>query len=471
MAFKDSVSVNVSQATASAEITNLNAAMLFDVNTYHQARVTPYYSMDDVRNDTAVPVDSPLYKALQNAFPNAKSRSLPIYVGRIQPDETVLTPEVQDSTNYSFKVRVVDTSTGLESVAATEIAFVSDSDATLAEIVTGLADAVTTAAILPTDLLVVDNGLTLSLAPAADRQIIVTDVTENIKQTFVYTESAATAFSEVSAENPDEWYFVCTTVRDIPWILDLADVVKSTLGSDLPKMMRVSSKSLSTLVAQTDPSAADDLLGLLEDNEYQNVFGEWHHLADEIYPELASVVYNGGFFVGTQSWAFMNNCTNPVARHPTLGRKLTKAEAGFIMDRNAAVRFQEMGLTVYKVGTSGDVARGQAGWADNLQISDWARLTMKQRVFNSIVNAGNAGKPLTFTAADRAVIKERCESVLTEGVSRKMFSGFDPVVVPSTISFEDQAERTLKDVSFTAYFAGKVYYVIIDGVLTYREEV
>lgn len=469
--FKPAVAVNIKTAVSSGSISSLNHSIFIDTNMYHKARLTPYYSFTDVQADKGVPSNSKAYSALQEAFKNANSNSLPIYLARREATDSTFTPTVANSTVYSFKVQVFDTTTNTETLAPTLVTFPSDVDATAAEIVAGLDAAITTAAIPVTDLITDVTGDVLKITPAATRQLVFTEVTNNLPQTFGATETAADAFAAIQAEDNESWYYVTTSVRDDDWVLDLCDEIDATESSDYPKVFRTSSNDITTLSVQTDPSNPADLLGRMEDAELNNCTGEWHNQSDTIFPELAACVYQGSFFVGTQSWSFMPNCSVPAARHPVLGRLLTNAEVGFITDRNASVRMKEMGVTIYKGGDKGDIAKGTGAWIDNLNISHWIRLTMKLRVFNALVNAANAGLPLTFTAADRAIIKERCTSVLIEAVQRKMLSKFDEVVVPTTISFEDQASRTLKDVSFTGYFAGKIHFVIINGVLTYSEEV
>ena len=471
MAYKSTVAVNVRQAVTSGAITSLNHSMVIDTNSYFLERVRSYSSITEVNADDAIPKNSSLYRALQNAFPNAGSRSLPIFVGRREASSTSLTFVPADNTEYRFTVRIVDTSDYSEVTADTLITFTSGANAVDLDITDGIEAAITSAGIPTTSMTVASSGSTVELTPVGTSRLIITKVSESLEQSFSSLETAATCFAEIQAENDSDYYYVTTTVRENNFILDLCDAIEATESTDYPKIFRVSSNSNTTLIAKTDPADATDLLGLMQDRELGNCFGEWHDQADEIFPELAACVYYGSFFAGVQNWKFMEACRNPIARHPVIGRKLTTAEQGFIMDRNAAVRSKEMGVSIYKVDESGDVAKGSGAWMDNLTISHWIRLNQKLRVFNALVNKGNAGTPLTFTQGDRNVIRERAESVLVEAVSRKMLSGFDPVVVPSTISFEDQAGRTLKDVTYTGYFAGKINFVIIDGILTYREEV
>ncbi|CAH9012698.1 putative tail sheath protein [Vibrio phage 501E54-1] len=470
MPFLAPVAVNTREATASASVADLNRAMLISTHAYWEPRLASFSSMTEV-NDSAIPKDSVTYAALQEAFSgNASSRSLPIYVGRHEIDSIVLTPVVADSEDYTFSISVINTTTGAETVAETEITFSSDTSATGTEITAGLETEMGTASIAASEVVTADTATTLTLTPATDRAIFVTKRSENLVETFTATETAANCFAAIQAEENEAWYFTCTTVRDDDWIMGLCDAVEATESSDFPKQFRVSSNDASTLVAQTDPSASADLLGRMEDASLNNCHGEWHDQSDVIFPELAACVYNGGFFTGTQNWTGMNGCSVPPARHPVLGRLLTTGEIGFINDRNAFVRGKYMGLDYYFSGNKGTLAKGQGAWVDNLQISHWVRLTMKQRVFTALVNQGNAGVPLNFTKAKRNIIKERCESVLNEAVTREMLLGHTGVTVPDNISFADQAERTLKDIVFTGYFAGKINHIIVDGILTYSEE-
>ncbi|AUR89078.1 tail sheath protein [Vibrio phage 1.121.O._10N.286.46.C4] len=468
MPFNPTVGVTIRQATTTGSISSLNHTMVLDVNAYHQAVITPYYSIEDLNGDVAVPKDSTAYAALQMGLSNASVRSLPIYLGRVEAATTVLTPEVADSTVYSFDLTTIDTTTG--SVAVTgSISFTSDADATAAEIVTGIETAVTSAN-FDTNEVTLADGATLTITPAANRQVVISNLVE-LTATFTTTKSGAEAFSDIQDVDNEDWYYVCTTSRDNTFRTELCQAVEATESSDFPKIFATSDAAPETIVAQTDPSDTDDYLGVMEDAGYGNCFGQWHDQANTIFPEVGVCTYTGGFFAGTKGLKYSANAKIPDARHPVLGRTLTKAEIGFILDRNAIVRSKEMGVSIFHVGKAGTASKGQGAWIDNLTISHWIRLTMKLRIFNGLVNADNGGLPITFTRGDRLKIKDIGDGVLNEAVQRKMLSGHTGIFVPENVSFEDQATRTLKDLTFTGYFAGKVNFVLIDGILTYTGEV
>lgn len=463
MPYQQTVTSNVRRATAAAGVANLNSSLFISAHAFFRERLKPYTSMNEVNQDEGVPKDSNLYKAMQQAF-SVSTPAIPIWAGRREVDDVTLTPDVADNTTYKVRLQVLNETDGQLS-DEWDAEFTSGVSATASEITAGLELAITALSIPATDLTTTDNTGTLTVTPSANRQLILTNAV-NFTQSYTVTEDAATCFSEIMDENKKDFYFVTSESRDSVWVLDLASAVEATNGS-YPKQYRVSSNSMESLVPLPDVATSGDLLGLLKEAEKQRTAGEWHHLSDEIFPELACCVKAGSYFAGTVNWKFLQN-TAPLARHPIKGRPLTTAEQGYIRDRNASWVGEELGLNFMHGGTN---TTGTSEWTDLVQITDWVKLTMEARVLTRLVNANEGGVPLTMTGGDLSVIKDVSENVLAEGVTRKVFAGFEPIVMPTSIPFEDQVARILKDMKYTAYFASKINFVIQDGVLTYKEEV
>ena len=459
MPYMQSVTSNVRQSTSSAGISNLNNSVFISAHAFFKDRLKGYSSMSEVNNDPAVPKDSNLYLAMQQAF-SAGIVAVPIYAGRREVDEVILTPDVKDSTTYKFTVQVLDTNTGVLSeeylVEAT-----SGTGDTATEITS---DLISASSVPTTDAVITASSGTISITGAANKQLIVTSV-EELTQTFVSTEDAATCYSEMTEENEEDYYFVTSESRDEIFVKGLAQAVETSTGS-YPKMFAVASSAINTLSPVASSYASGDIIQMLYDNEFSRSFGIWHDQADTIFPELATCVKAGGFTVaGKVNWKFLQK-TSPLARHPVKNRVLNTSEQGYIKDRNASWVGKELGLSFLH---GGQTANGS--YIDLQIITDWTKITQEARVLTALINANNGGVPLTMKSGDLAIIKERCESVLSDGVEYKLFSGFIPITMPTSISFEDQADRILKDVSFTAYFASKINFVIIDGNLTYNEEI
>ncbi|CAL9961711.1 tail sheath [Vibrio phage F99] len=470
MPFYPTTSVTLREATATASIPSLNKVAVFSPHAFTKEFSMAFYSLEDL-NNSSVSKYSDAYKALVSGFKDAGPRSLPIYLARVAMDDVTLTPTVADNETYSFKATVYDTTDMSTVLDAVEVSFTSDSDATGVEITTGILAAAGTAGITPTELLLTDNVSSITIEESANRQLVLSDLSENLVSTFTTTTSAAQAFDDFTSENPSDWYYATTTVRDNDWILDMADIIEATDNADYPKMFHVTSSAIDTLSVQTNPSNVNDLLGRLEDGNYELTTGEWHQDSNTDFPEVGHMCWVGSYPTGVKARAFSTQCKVSEARHPVLGRTLTKAEVGFITDRNAVVRFREMGIVLYKTGKLGTSARGQGQWAQNVTIAHWTRLTMQQRNLNLLVNQDTAGDPITFTKRRLEVVADTLNSVLSEGVDSGFFTGFIPVEVPESVAFDAQAMRTLEGLKFTAYLAGGVNFVLVDGVLTYSETV
>lgn len=460
MPFVPSVQSITRLSTVAAAGANLNNSIFIAAHNYFRTATKPYYTMEDVNNDKAIPTYSNAYKALQQAFKQVGGAS-PIYLGRIDTDSVTFTPTV-NSKPYKIKCKVFD-KVDLSDVESFEMTFTSDTDANANEIVAGL---ITSVAVSPTEVTFSSVGDVLKFTPSAGHQIIIEEATSNLVQSYEHSVTGAEAYAAVEDEANEDFYFVTSESRDLTFVKSLADAVEATENSDYKKQYRVASSALSTLTVLTDPAAADDLLGKLYEAEYTRTMGEWHDQADNIFPELAACVKVGGYFAGAVNWKFLQN-TAPAARHPDLGRLLNKTEQGYIADRNASWVGKERRVSFMHGGTN---AIGTSHWSDLVQIKDWVDDQIEVRVLTALLNANNGGLPLTMTRADLAIVKERVESVLIEGVERKLFASFDPVKVPDSISFSDQAARILKDVTYNAYFASKINFAIINGNLTYKEE-
>lgn len=461
-------SFTIREATATSSIPSINKTAVFDVNNFKKEFSTAYYSIEDLNADTSIPKASSAYRALAAGFKDAAARSLPIYLAKIEAATTILTPSVAEG-DFSFTIDVYNTTTGVKTVDGVVVEATGTAGDTVGDAVDALV--LDAASINTTEATFVNTADTLVITAAADRQVVIVATSEEtLVPSFTTTKTAAQAFADFTSENPDDWYYATTTNKTVEFVLAMADVIEATESSDFPKLFHVSDNEPSSIIAQTDPSAATDILGLLEDGNYSRTSAEWHEQSDEIYPEVSHVTWVGSYEAGTKGRAFSQQCSVPAARHPVLGRLLTKAEAGFVTDRNAVVRFKEMGLTIYKTGKLGTAARGAGAWMQNKTIADWTRLTMAQRLINLLVNEDTAGNQISFAANRMEKVADTLNSVLSDGVDRGVFTGFEPVQVPDSVPFADQAMRTLDGLKFKAYLSGGVNFVIVDGVLTYREE-
>ena len=407
MTYTASVTANVTQSTSSAGVSNLNNSIFISEHAFFAERVRGFSSLTEVTSDGSIPTDSNLYKAMQQAF-SQSTTAVPVYAGRRQIDSVTLTPTVTDNNTYKVTFQTLNETDGTYSDEYS-VEFTSGTATTAALIAEGLDAAITTAGVPETEILVSDTVGALLITGAANRQIIVTGVTDLV-QTFVSTETGTDCIAETLDENKEDYYFVTTESRDETFVQEVAAAIEGTTGSN-PKMYAVCSASVASLVTKPDSYADTDILQMLQQLEYDRSFGFWHEQADSIFPELAACVLAGSYTAGKVNWKFLQG-TAPTARHPVKDRVLNTAEQGYISDRNASWVGSELGLSFLH---GGQVASG--GWIDLQQIVDYTKVTMEANVLTVLVNYNTSGSPLNMTSGKLAIIKDAIESVLSDGVN------------------------------------------------------
>ena len=455
MAYSPSVTASITQSTAAATTSNINNAIFVSKHAFYPERVKGYSSLAEVTADGSVPTSSNLYKALQKAF-SVTNPSVPIYTGRQLVDSINMTPIVKNSTTYSM---VVQTLSGTTYSDVYTISIESGVSATAEEICEAIA-VKATAVITGGEATVTDNigtvDGTITVSGAASQQLIVTKVV-GFEQEFISTENGTDCFAGVIAENNEDYYFMTTESRDETFVTEFAAAVDAEAT---PKLFLVSTDEVGSL---TDGSTTDLLLKLKE-AQFQRTAGFYTQNSEVSFNELAACVAAGGFQAGAVNWKFLQN-TDTKALNGN-GVALLSGEMGELLDRNASWVSKESGLT-YLHG--GKLANGN--WIDQQIIADWTKIEMEARIQTLLVNMNAAGTPITGTSTKLDLIKNRITSVLTDGVGYGLFSSYASPTMPTTISFEDQAARILDNITFTAYFAAKINFVLIDGNLTYNEEV
>ncbi|AUR92155.1 TMhelix containing protein [Vibrio phage 1.170.O._10N.261.52.C3] len=454
MPYQSTISSTIQLGTVSVGAANFGSTVFVTANSYFTERLRPYMSMEEVRNDPAIPSDSNAYAGLLSAF-KQPGCAVPVWLGRRKADNATLTPVVADNKVYTFKIEVVADVDGSVPESGT-ISFTSGTSATADDIVTGLKASLTSESIT----LVTPTGTSeLILTPTAGYSMNITAIA-NMTEVSATTETAADLLAAIQAENNEDWYFLTCEDHTETFILAMSSAIDATESSNYTKQYRVAIADANVLTPLADPAV--DILGKLKDGNFARVQGEWHDQADVIFPEVAATCYNGQFFPGTTTWKFMNNQTGvPAARNLVTGAKLSTQLQGYISDRNASWVGAERGVDFMH---GGKLAGGE--WIDVVRGKDWINDTIEVRLTNLFLNA--VGSKISFSESGKAKVKGVIESVLNEAVQRDILLGYTPVEIPDNVSFEDQANRILKDVKWVGYLSGAIHFVIVNGVLTYQ---
>ena len=462
MSYKPSVQSVTRLATTGSVSANLGAT-LFIVSSYNtKYRTTSYSSMQEVRDDPAVSVNSNTYKGALTFFQQVGA-AVPFYVGRRSADDITFTPTtISNTAEYNFDIQVYDTTT-LAGIDYT-VSITSDSGATAEEIATALYTEVITTQAIP-DVTGVDNTGSVTFTPAAGHSFVITNTSDNLTESYTTTETAATVFGDILEEAENDFYFVAAEDHSELFVLALAAEVEASATSDYPKYYKFSSADPNTLTPLADP--AIDLLGKVKEGGYFRTAGDWHHEADTKFPELAILASMGGKFPGSSSWKFTQLSDVSAAADPVTGKKLKTLKQGYISDRNGSWMGEERGVNFYHGGTG---AVGTSGWTDIVRGSDWISDTLEVRLLNLFLNKASSADKISFLPADQTLVLNTINGVLSEAVTRKILTGYVQASIKVAPSFGDQVLRTLDDINWVGYLAGAVHFALVDGVLTYADE-
>jgi len=112
----------------------------------------------------------------------------------------------------------------------------------------------------------------------------------------------------------------------------------------------------------------------------------------------------------------------------------------------------------------GKVASGE--WIDIIRGTDWLKARMQERVFTTLANAPK----VPYTNRGIGLIEADVRAQLDDGITQGLLAN-EPaytVTVPDalTVSAADKANRVLRNVSFTATYAGAINKVEIQGTIS-----
>lgn len=432
----DIVTVNVSTLTAAVKQAGFGIPLIADYHIKWSERVRFYSSLQGMLDD-GFTVNDGGYKAVAAVF--AQNPQVPLVaVGRraLAPDQTVtLTPSAVNSTVYT--VDCIDPA-GLAQTAT----FTSDANATVAEICTGLASAIT--------------GLTGSL--------VATDNTTNIT---VKAASAGLWFS-VTAGNRT-LLAVGQTHADPGIATDLAAIATENndwYGCTLSTMGKAENVAAATWIE------ANKKLAFLSTQDYDCVGGGSSDVGSTIKTATqfrTAVCYNaaGYHHVGAALFGqlFPNNPGSVTAKFKRLAGEpsstLTATELVNLRAKNIGFYTDFGGVSIF---AEGKTAAGE--WIDVIRDRDWFESRLQTRVYSLLVN----NKKVPFTDAGIASVEAELRAQLREAIDAGFLANTPaPVVnVPTaaSISSTDKNNRVLKTLTFSATLAGAIHSTTLSGSIT-----
>jgi hypothetical protein len=426
------VNVTVTKDTKTVSRVGFGIPLIIGANAAFPERIRSYTDIASVAVDFAVTTAE--YKAANAIFSQNPSPAT-IKIGRV------------GTAAIKQKINLVP-GTPLEGdifsviINGTTFSYTALATPTIADVVTGLFDAITAGSepVTPTD-----NTTDLDIEADVSGTDFTFAVSDNltVKSTSVYGESITDALTAIRNVD-DNFYLTIMTSRTESEILLLAAAIES-----LPKMCIIYSSD-SDVKNKISGNVAEDIKALGYEKTY--IFYGEQSLS---FPDAALAGRVSPFNPGSITWIYKNligvaaDLFNPT-------------ELSNLSDQLANIYTEIGGLSVtYK---DGKVASGE--FADVIRGIDWTISEIQAEVLSLLAN--NEKIPYTnkgITAIGAAILK-----VLNQGVANGLYSeDVRPIIIlpdSSTISTADKTSRTLNNVEFEATLAGAIHKVLIRGRVT-----
>lgn len=424
----DVFNVVISRETGQTQVTSFSIPCFTAAHTVFSERAKAYGSAAEALAD-GFTSGSNVYKALQLYFSQNQGLSQ-VIVGRRHIPSVVLTPTVADSTAYSFTLQ------------GSAITFTSDSNATAAEIVTGLKDAIVSAGV--TDI-TTSGSTTLTISPTtAGAGYSLVSLSANLSASYTSpTETWADTVTAVNSANGD-WFQFSADTRTRADVLAIAAVMETL---ERRYIVALADSDIAT-------SATDDTLSQLAALGYDNTSVLVTALASTTFPEAG---YVGYFAPKTPGSTNLQDKTIS----GLVADAWTTSQLNYIKAKKGIYYIKLGGVSVIRnaVVTSGE-------WADVIDFIYWLTARIRENLWNQEYNADKIG----FSSPGIALYEGQIRAALADGVAAGgLASAPAPTVtMPSALSFTaaQRATRNLTGVKFSARLEGAILYASISGTVT-----
>jgi hypothetical protein len=417
------VQISISRESTPVSTASFQIPLILATHTKFSERARTYTDFDGIAADFNS-TDS-VYVIAQRIFGQAGARIPSLIVGRRQVDEVTITPTVADSTTYTV------------TIDGTDYSFVSDVDATAAEISLGLVTAIgSPTGITATDLIgsftveVTTPGTAWSIVASSNLVVVNTTPTET------YVE----AHDAVNDAN-STWYAL------------VADTHVQADVEALAARIQTSRKiyGTSTQDATTPTATTTDIAAFLDAGSYGRTFCIYLPTANTEYPEAAWVGSQLAYTPGSNTWNFKRGALVTVS-------SLTDTQRAFLRGKNCNMFTEVAGVKIFQDGVMGDGL-----FIDEQILVDWTYARLQESIFFRLINT----LKIPMTNAGLLMVENEIRSVLSQGEANGAFDRGWTVTTPDVLSIPVnlRAQRVAGTFMFRARMAGAIHKIIIEGFL------
>jgi hypothetical protein len=444
------VDVNISLQTTGVSRAGFGTPLFVGSHRWFNERVRSYNSLTAAAVD--LPAGSNEYAAVTAFFSQSPSAQT-VKVGRRESD-LILTPDAPVDGDI-FTVVILDND-GNTVTASYTAGAIDDEEA----VVDGIKAAIDADTPVAANVTTTKNGTgtsaTLTLTPTLVTNSFAISGLVKLTDTYTSTEVAGDVLAAINLADSD-YYFVTASDHTETFVLAMAASVEAT-----QKLYFVSNQEVGALATLAVP--ATDLLGKLEALNYLRTVSLFHQTADTTFPECAFAGKGAPYNPGTITWALKRLGGVSASANTTTGNTLSGTEQDNLDARNANYikEFAGSAVTWQAKVTGGN-------WIDEIRIVDFLTARIREAYQLKLLNS------LKVPYTDSGINAMR--GVLTSTLGQYTSTDVQPNILQENnafttsfpraadVSFADKTARTLTG-SFTAFLAGAVHIVQINGTLT-----
>ena len=424
---KDIIEINISRETRGVSRQGFGTPFFLGLHANFPERVRSYTSIDGVAEDFNT--ESLEYEAAQRFFGQQLEPTI-IKIGRQKVDTIDFTIDVANSATYTITIDGVD------------VSFVSDTDATAAEIAAGLAAAHTSAGATGTLTDNLDDTLTFTPADTDNPDV---QFTTNLNATFNTTESITDAITANRTADSD-WYFLTAYTHVNQDIQDLAAYAET---------QTVIYGTSYTGTDATDAQDETDPGSILQDLNYSRTFIIYAEDPSQ-FPECAIIGLQAPKDPGSTNWKF-KTVTGVTASDLTTTQSLTLKGSKFDYGKGYNTIEPTGGRDIFAEGRMVN-----SEFIDIIRGADWVEARMREEIYLTLVNT----EKVSYTEEGFALIESQMRKILNQAVDVDFLTSFTVTVPnPRALPTNSRINRVAEDFEFTGVLSGSVNFVEISGRL------
>lgn len=426
----DVVSVAITSVASKVTQAGFGVPLILSHSAAWVERVREYATLTAVQTDFAT--TTPEYKQASKVF-SQEPRPPKLLIGRaaLKPTQRyAVTPVPLNSYTYRMKVNGV------------EVSFTSDASATITEVIAGLKAAIDALA-LP--ITVTDQTTFMRVVAntaGAFFSLSATDSNIGLAQDHA-DPGVATDLAAIVLERAD-WYGLLTHFNSKAYIEAAAAWIEAN------KRLYVVA-SCDSAMRNTVSSGTDDVGESLKALAYKKTA-----LIDcagaEDFPDAGAIGKCFPYTPGEETWKFKTLSGVPVFSYTATQRSNLRAKNVNFYETTSGVNMLEEGYS-----SSGD-------YIDFVRYLDFLEARIQERVFSKLSTA----KKVAYNDDGIAIISTEVKGHLASDEDREVLNAGWSVSVPklATIPLADKSTRILRNVTFSAVYAGAIHSVQISGTVS-----